>query len=356
MSSTAPYDALLLCSFGGPEGPDDVVPFLQNVTRGRGIPTERLREVGTHYFARGGISPINEENRALIRALETELRRRGHDLPVAWGNRNWAPFLGDAVGELAARGARRVVALTTSAYPSYSSCRQYGEDLDRARSESRSGALVIDRVRQYAHLPGFVAANVDAVLAAYATTGPDAALVFVTHSIPLSMARTSGPEPRSAEGAYVDWHQTVADRVARGVAERTGRETPWTLAYCSRSGSPQQPWLEPDVNDHLRDLAAAGHRAVVLSPIGFTSDHMEVVHDLDTEAAATADALGLELARAATVRTHPAFVAGLVDLIEERAAQARGETVTPAVVPGGSPGCATCAATCCPAPVRPASR
>ncbi|GAB3710508.1 ferrochelatase [Mariniluteicoccus flavus] len=356
--STSPYDALLLVSFGGPEGEDEVVPFLENVTRGRGIPTERLREVGTHYFARGGVSPINSENRALIAALEAELARRGLDLPIAWGNRHWAPYTADALADLARAGHRRVLALTTSAYPSYASCRQYREDLGQAlatleRSDTPADGVEIDRVRQYAQTPGFVRANVDAVVDAYAGVAADAALVFVTHSIPMSMAATAGPEPRSARGSYVEWHEAVAQSVADGVSERLGRTVDWTLAYCSRSGPAHQPWLEPDINDHLADLAKDGVGAVVLSPIGFTSDHMEVVHDLDTEAAATARELGLGFARAATARTHPAFVAGLVDLIEERAAAAREERVLPAVVDGGSPGLYVCPATCCPAPQRP---
>ncbi|GAB3622982.1 ferrochelatase [Mariniluteicoccus endophyticus] len=351
--SLDPYDAIVLLSFGGPEGPDEVVPFLENVTRGRGIPTERLVEVGEHYFARGGRSPINDENRALLSALRTELAARGHDVPVAWGNRNWVPHTDAVIAELAGAGRRRVLALTTSAYPSYSSCRQYLEDIERARAALGSEAPLVDRVRHLAHTPGFVAANADAVADAYGAVGPEAHLVFVTHSIPTSMNATSGTEPRPAEGHYVAWHRVVARRVAESVGERLGRTPAWTLAYCSRSGPPQQPWLEPDVNDHLASLSGDGVTAVVVSPIGFVSDHMEVVHDLDTEAAATARELGLAFARAATARTHPAFVASLVDLMEERAAEARGEAGDAQVVDGGCSGTSTCPAVCCPAPVRP---
>lgn len=350
----APYDALLLVSFGGPETPDEVVPFLQNVTRGRGIPEERLREVGRHYFDRGGRSPINDESRALRDALDAELARRGHDLPVGLGNLHWRPSVEEALGGLVAAGHRRVLALATSAYPSYSSCRTYREAYARALAALPEGAEVeLDRVRQYAHSPGFVAANVAAVVDAYAGMPDDAALVFVTHSIPGAMNATSGPEPRSPRGSYVEWHEVVAARVAEQAGEQLGRELPWSLAYCSRSGPPQQPWLEPDINDHLAGLAAAGTRAVVVSPIGFVSDHMEVVHDLDTEAAQTARGLGLAYARAATARTHPAFVEGLVDLVEERAAIARGELVAPLVVDGGTPGLYECPGTCCPALRRP---
>lgn len=348
-----PYDALLLLSFGGPEGPDDVVPFLENVTRGRGIPAERLREVGTHYFARGGVSPINDENRALIAALTDELGRRGHDLPIWWGNRNWRPTLDEALDQARAAGHQRLLVLTTSAYPGYSSCRQYLEDLAGAFAGDEAPDLQLDRVRQYAHLPGFIQANVDAVCEAYAQTGDGAHLAFVTHSIPVAASQTSGPQPRSARGSYLEWHDVIADAVRQRVEARLGHEVSWSLAFCSRSGPAHQAWLEPDINDHLTELAGRGVRAVVVSPIGFTSDHMEVVHDLDTEAAATAASLGLRYARAATARTHPAFVSGLVDLIEERAAIARGETVAPQVIAGGSPGLTTCPLDCCPPPMRP---
>ena len=341
-----PYDAVVLVSFGGPEKPEDVLPFLRNVTRGRGIPDERLAEVGEHYDLFGGRSPINDQNRALIAALRAELDRRGIATPISWGNRNWAPYLTDAFAELARAGHRRVLAITTSAYPSYSSCRQYREDLYDATAGLD---LQIDRIRQYADHPGFVAASVDAVAAALAElraagVEADAArLVYVTHSIPTAMAEAS----QRATRGYVSWHQSVAAEVTRQVAARTGVDHDHDLVYCSRSGPPGQPWLEPDVNDHLAELKAAGVESVVLVPIGFISDHMEVIYDLDTEAAETATELGLRFARAATAGTHPDFVAALADLAVERAAAARGEQVDPPVIDGAEVQPYLCPATCC---------
>jgi ferrochelatase len=356
-SPLAPYDAVLLVSFGGPEGPEEVLPFLENVTRGRGIPRERLAEVGEHYHLFGGRSPINEQCRTLLAALDTELSGRDVAIPLFWGNRNSAPFLAEEVRKIEAAGHRRVLAVVTSAYPSYSSCRQYRENL----FDAADGTTVqIDRIRHYADHPGFVAASVDASLAALDRLGDAAAgarLVFVTHSIPATMAETAGPEPRTGTGGYVDWHRVVAAEVTREVGRRRGSEPGHDLVYCSRSGPPSQPWLEPDVNDHLRDLVAQGVGSVVLVPIGFISDHMEVIYDLDTEAMATARELGLPCERAATAGVHPAFVAGLVDLMLERAAAARGENPDRPVVGDGAVGWYACAATCCPnlrEPGRPA--
>ena len=349
-TGTAPYDALLLVSFGGPEKPADVLPFLENVTRGRGIPRERLADVAHHYDGFGGRSPINDQCRALLAALRTELDTRGIDLPLYWGNRNWDPYLGEEVARVVADGHRRVLAILTSAYPSYSSCRQYRENLFDAFDPQSASGVGVDKIRHYADHPGFVEASVDATLASLeelGAAGEQARLVFVTHSIPTAMATTAGPTPRSAEGGYVDWHLDVATAVARGVAERLGRTHAFDLVYCSRSGPPSQPWLEPDVNDHLRALHADGVGGVVLVPIGFISDHMEVIYDLDTEAVETAQELGLPLARAATAGTHPAFVAGLVDLVLERAAAARGEEPDRPVVEGGVVGWYDCAPDCC---------
>ena len=338
----APYDAVVLVSFGGPDGPDDVLPFLRRVTAGRGIPDERLAEVGEHYALFGGRSPINARTDELLTALRSELAGRGSALPVVLGNRNWHPLLDDVLPALARDGHRRVLAVTTSAYPSWSSCRQYRENLAAAAGD----ALIVERVRNYATHPGFVAANVAAVRRALAgiATPPEATrLLFVTHSIPDAMARAAGPQPRPAEGGYVAWHRAVAGAVAAEAAPGVG----WDLAYCSRSGPPQQPWLEPDINDQLAKLAADGVRAVVVAPIGFVSDHMEVVYDLDHEAAATADDLGLEFARAATAGTDPAFVAALADIALERAALARGEAVEPAVIEGAEAGRVVCPESCC---------
>lgn len=346
---TEPYDALLLLSFGGPEGPDDVVPFLENVTRGRGIPRERLVQVGEHYFGFGGKSPINDQNKALIAALEADFAAHGIDLPIHWGNRNWAPYLTDVVADLARAEVGRVLCVTTSAYSSWSSCRQYRENLADALAAVPDGLVAprIDKVRAYFNHPGFVAANVDGVVAALADLPDDvrdaARLVFVTHSIPITMADSSGP----TGGSYVAQHLDVAAEIAARVAEATGVEHPHELTYCSRSGAPQIPWLEPDINDRLEELAAEGAAAVVMIPVGFVSDHMEVVYDLDTEAMATADRLGIPARRAASAGVHPDFVAGLRDLVLERAAIARGEQPDRATVGGLGPSADDCPATCC---------
>jgi ferrochelatase len=348
--SLTPYDALLLYSFGGPNKPEDVVPFLRNVTAGKGIPDSRLEEVGEHYYGFGGKSPINEQNLALKAALEAELAARGLDVPVVWGNRNWEPYTRDAVAELDALDAKRVLVLVTSAYESYSGDRQYREDLavtlrdlgrlgDEPSTDTRG--VRYDKLRAYYNTPGFVTANTDAIAEAYvklaAEVGDDAAaaarLVFVTHSIPDVM------EAASAVGhpSYEAQHRDVAATVAAGLRERLGHDVPWDLAFCSRSGPPSQPWLEPDVNDHLQAIAADGVRAVVLAPVGFVSDHMEVAYDLDTEALETARELGVAAVRAGTVGTREPFVAGLVDLVLERAATERGEDVERAVVGSSGP-------------------
>lgn len=327
LSPVAPYDALLLFSFGGPDGPDDVLPFLRNVTAGKNIPDERLAVVAEHYHHFGGASPINGQNLALQKALTEELARRGLELPVVWGNRNWEPYTRDALGAAYADGARRMVALVTSAYSSYSGCRQYRENLWASLDElgldvglgEGEHPLVVDKVRSYFNHPGFVQANVDAVTEAYESLGRDARLVFVTHSIPDVMEEASVVSGASYSAQHLD----VAATVAAAVGERLGRPVTWDLTYCSRSGPPSQPWLEPDVNDHLTALATEGVEAVVLSPIGFVSDHMEVAFDLDTEALETAAELGLVAVRADTVGTREPFVRGLVDLVLERAALAR---------------------------------
>ncbi len=333
MSATdpRPYDAVLLVSFGGPEGPEDVVPFLENVTRGRDIPRERLEEVGQHYFLFGGRSPINDLNRAFLAAVSEDFAAAGLDLPLYWGNRNWAPYLPEVIAQMRDDGVRRVAAFVTSAYSSYSSCRQYRENLAAAVAQV-SGAPRIDRLRGYFNHPGFVEPMVDATLSALADL-PEAArdgarLVFVTHSIPLSMNDASGP----LGDAYLRQHRVVAAEVADRVRLETARRPDYDLAFCSRSGSPRVPWLEPDVNDHLDVLAAKGVPGAVLIPIGFVSDHMEVVYDLDTEALATAARLGMPVVRADTAGVDPRFVAVVRDLLLERAATERGENVVPAAV------------------------
>jgi ferrochelatase len=318
MDDMPAYDAFLLVSFGGPEGPDDVMPFLENVTRGRGIPPDRLAGVAEHYYAVGGVSPINQQCRDMLAAAEADLAASGLSLPVYWGNRNWSPYLADTVRAMADDGVRRAVAFVTSAYSSFSSCRQYLDDIDRARAEVGPGAPRIDKIRRFFNHPGFIepfAANADAALATLpAGARQDAHLVFTAHSIPLAMADGSGP---GGGRRYV----AELTEAARLIAERTGGGShPWTLAYQSRSGAPSQPWLEPDVSDHLAELAKSGTAAVVVIPVGFVSDHMEVRHDLDVEAAQSAESLGLAFARAATPGTTPRFASMVTELVQERLA------------------------------------
>jgi protoporphyrin/coproporphyrin ferrochelatase len=308
------YDALVLVSFGGPEKPDDVLPFLENVTRGRNVPPERLAEVAEHYQHFGGVSPINQQNRDLIAAIEADFAAHGVDLPVYWGNRNWDPMLADTVGRMRDAGVRRALAFVTSAYGGYSSCRQYREDIAAARAAVGPDAPVIEKLRQFWDHPGFVQPHAEGVRAALATLDParrrTTRLVFTAHSIPVSMARTAGP--------FGGRYEEQLRETAALVAERAAPDLPYDLVWQSRSGPPQVPWLEPDVNDHLTALAAAGTTSVVVSPIGFVSDHLEVVWDLDTEAAATAKGLGLDYVRAATPGTDPQFVAMVRDLVTER--------------------------------------
>ena len=307
------YDAVMILSFGGPEGPDDVAPFLANVTAGRDIPPERLAEVAGQYHQVGGSSPINGQCRHLKAALAECLAAAGHNLPVYWGNRNWAPYVADTVAEMAAAGHRRALAVATSAYSSYSGCRQYLEDIAAARATVGSAAPVIDKVRAYHDHPGFVEPFADSVIEARRSlpekVQPGASLVFTAHSIPLWMAAGCDYVPQLEQTASL-------------VAARAGFNS-WTTAWQSRSGPPSAPWLEPDINDHLIQLASGrpgGARAVVLAPIGFVTDHMEIVWDLDVTASATAADLGISLARATTPGTgpDPRFVAMWQELIEER--------------------------------------
>lgn len=330
IAAPAHYDAILLASFGGPEGQEDVIPFLRNVTRGRGIPDERLEEVSHHYRANGGISPINAQNRALKAALEAELASRNIELPVLWGNRNWEPYIPEVLTSAYEAGHRRLLMVTTSAYSCYSSCRQYREDIGMALTETGlDGKLAVDKVRQYFDHPGFVEPFIEGTAASLARVraqlveagSPEGQIhvLFATHSIPTRDAHAAGNsvnEPREfAEGsAYVAQH--LANAAA--IMDRVDSEQPWSLVYQSRSGAPHVPWLEPDINDAIAELADKGTKGVVVVPLGFVSDHMEVLWDLDTEAKETSEKLGLAFDRAPTPSTHHKFVSGLVDLICER--------------------------------------
>jgi len=331
------YDAVLLLSFGGPEGPDDVLPFLANVTRGRGVPPERLADVAARYLRFGGVSPINAANRALIASLEPELARRGIDLPVYWGNRNWHPLLPDTMRRMASDGVRRAVCFVTSAYSGYSACRHYLEDIARARAEVGDGAPVVDKIRPFYDHPGFVGPFVDATAAALdrLAVGDSAHLAFTAHSVPLADASSSD---------YV----AQIEEACRLVAERVPGDRPRALVWQSRSGPPQVPWLEPDIGEHLTLLAGEGAPGVVIVPIGFVADHFEVVWDLDVEALATAARLGLPAARAATPGVHPAFVAMVADLIGERLDPA-GPVASLGRLPARP---ASCPDGCCPPPDR----
>ncbi|WP_007517513.1 MULTISPECIES: ferrochelatase [Pseudofrankia] len=330
-TSGVDQDALLLVTFGGPEGPADVVPFLRNVTRGRGVPEERLAEVAEHYQSLGGRSPINDQSRELLAALRAELA----PLPVYWGNRNWRPYLRDALAEMRADGVRRAACFIPSVFATYSGCRQYRENLADALTEvsaggqcagdngeadgsEADGGLELIKLRVFFDHPGFVGPMVDRVAAAVdalpAGRRDGAHLVFVAHSVPRWQAIESGP----TGGAYERQLRASSEIVARGLAERRGQEHPWDVAYCSRSGSPRVPWLEPDVGTRLAELAADGVRTVVIVPIGFVSDHMEVIQDLDRVALDQAKKLGLTAVRAGTVGSDPRFVQMIVELLRER--------------------------------------
>lgn len=302
-------DAVLLVGFGGPEGPEDVVPFLERVTAGRGIGPERLAEVGAHYAHFGGVSPINEQCRAIREALQSELDSAGYSLRVYWGNRNWHPLLDETVAQMADDGVRHAVALVTSAYSSYSGCRQYIEDIERAKSAVRADELRIDKIRPYFDHPGFVEPFIrstqDALKRLAATDPPP--LVFTAHSIPVAMANSCDYEAQL---------RATMDLVAQAASPQSIRHLVWQ----SRSGSAAVPWLEPDINDHLRWLTSRGYQNAVVIPIGFISDHVEVLWDLDHQAASTADKLGLSIERAATPATapDPEFITMARELIEER--------------------------------------
>ncbi len=320
-------------SFGGPEGPADVVPFLENVTRGRNVPRERLHEVAHHYERFGGVSPINDQNRSLITALEAELKAHQVGLPVYFGNRNWHPFLLDTLRQMRSDGVRRALMFVTSAYSSYSGCRQYREDVQRAQQALGEGAPAVDKLRVFYNHPGFVgpnAANLKAALEALPPVRRAAARVFFTaHSVPLAMAKCSAYEVQLREAG-------------RLIAEAAGGPA-WSLAWQSRSGPPHVPWLEPDILDEMDRVAGEGAKDVVILPIGFISDHMEVMFDLDVEARDRAKTLGLHLSRVPTVGTDPRFIAMIRELIAERLDDAVERRALGALGPSHD----VCAVSCC---------
>ncbi|HKT89582.1 MAG TPA: ferrochelatase [Candidatus Sulfotelmatobacter sp.] len=332
------YDAILVVSFGGPESKDDVIPFLENVLRGRNVPRERILAVAEHYYHFDGKSPINEQTRELIAAIKNELAQHGPKLSVYWGNRNWHPMLADTLRQMKQDGIRRALAFVTSAYSSYSGCRQYREDIARAQAEVE-GAPQVDKIRPFFNHPGFIDATEDRLRDAIAEIPQSARanlqVVYVAHSIPLSMANTS------------DYVRQLED-VHKLVSERIGIRND-ALVYQSRSGAPGQPWLEPDILDYLREVKQKKlASAVVIAPISFISDHMEVLYDLDIEARQLCKSLSLPMARAKTVGVHPKFIAMIRELIVERTEGAKRRAL-------GSLGPRedVCAEDCCPAPQRP---
>jgi ferrochelatase len=336
------YDAILVTSFGGPERPDDVMPFLENVLRGKNVPHERMLEVAEHYYHFGGKSPINDQNRQLIAALDAELVQHGPRLPIYWGNRNWHPMLADTLRQMKVDGVGRALAFVTSAYSSYSSCRQYWEDIAGAQEAAGKGAPVVDKIRAYHNHPGFVEAVADRVQHSLAKIPEDrreaAHLIYTAHSIPLAMARGCDYEKQLKE-------------TGRLVAEHLGRKE-WRLVYQSRSGPASQPWLEPDILDCLREVKVRGGSSdVVIAPIGFVSDHMEILFDLDTQARQLCGELGLQMVRAETVGTHPRFIRMIRQLICERMDQRQPRLALGVFGPRPD----VCAVDCCAMPRRPAT-
>lgn len=307
-SSAGNYDAILFVSFGAPEKPEDVMPFLRNVTRGRGVPDERLLEVAENYQMFGGKSPLNGQNRELIAALQKSLNEIGLNLPIYWGNRNWHPFLSETIGQMSRDGMTCALAFVTSAYSSYSGCRQYREDIAKAQVESGAEKMKIDKIRVFYNHPNFIAVNAENLQNALnqipAERRVNIEIAFTAHSLPLAMAQNCDYETQLLE-------------TCRLVAEAVNHKN-WKLVFQSRSGAPHVPWLEPDVNHYLKELKEKGAADVVVHPIGFISDHQEVIYDLDTQAKATAESLGLNLVRAKTPGTHPLFVEMIRELILER--------------------------------------
>ena len=348
------YDAILLTSFGGPEGPDEVAPFLERVTAGRGVPRERLKEVEDHYLACGGVSPINAQNRALQVEMRKSFAARGIDLPIYLGNRNSPPYYADVLKEMYKMGHRKVLALFTSAYSSYSGCRQYRENLASALIETElTGKIEIHKIRPYFDHPGFIEPFADGLVGALKKIKAQGIgiaatqILFTTHSIPNSMAQTSGPPTHHGEvfaGVYIAQHESTATLVIAAATKILGNELPsWELVYQSRSGRPTVPWLEPDIGDAIRSAASAGSKAVIVIPIGFISDHMEVIWDLDTEAKEIADECGLVFHRVSTPGVASQFIEGISDLVEECIKAAEDKSLAKL---GSRPD--FCAVGCCP--------
>jgi protoporphyrin/coproporphyrin ferrochelatase len=295
------FDALLVVSFGGPEKHEDVLPFLENVLRGKNVPRERMLEVAEHYYHFDGRSPINDHNKQLIAALEGECRNQGLAIPVYWGNRNWHPLLADTLKQMHAEGVRRAAAFVTSAFGSYSGCRQYREDIARAQQAAGVQDMVIEKLPNFCDRPEFIEAMTDRVRAAMAQLQGVEQVIFTAHSIPVSMAEAS---------PYLRQLKEASARVATACGISN-----WTLVFQSRSGPPTQPWLAPDICDYLREQHAIGLRSVIICPIGFISDHMEVLYDLDTEARALCDQLGMKMVRAGTAGAHPKLVSMVCDML-----------------------------------------
>jgi protoporphyrin/coproporphyrin ferrochelatase len=318
------FDALLVVSFGGPEKKEDVLPFLENVLRGRGVPRERMLEVAEHYYHFDGRSPINDQNKALIAALEQEFKSHDEKMPIYWGNRNWYPLLPDTLKQMHADGVRRAAAFVTSAFGSYSGCRQYREDIARAQQETGTEAMVIEKLNNFWNRDEFIAAMTERVQSAMAEVPNAEQLIFTAHSIPMTMADAS---------PYVRQLKEASARVAAACGMSN-----WTLVYQSRSGPPTQPWLAPDICEHLRAQHAAGMQRVIVCPIGFMFDHMEVLYDLDTEARDLCTEIGLKMARAGTAGAHPKVISMIRDMV------LNAQT---------SPVMTHCEAGCCPTPQRP---
>lgn len=341
--STVPYDAILVLSFGGPEKPDDVIPFLENVLRGKPVPRERLLEVAEHYYHFGGVSPINQQCRELVTALRAELNAHQISLPIYWGNRNWEPYLNDTVTQMKRDGVKHAITYVTSGFSCYSGCRQYRENIAAALQQPEISDLQIDKLRVFYNHPDFIAVlseQVGLALQKFAeSVRSRVQIAFTAHSIPMSMARTSDYEKQLRESCRL-----VAESLQLSPSQ-------WRLVYQSRSGRPEDPWLEPDILDYLKELKDRGDTSVVISPVGFLSDHMEVLYDLDDAAKHTCDELGITMHRAGTPGSHPQFISMIRKLIQERLTGCDKECT--GQFPANHD---VCPVDCCPAPARPPGR